>query len=330
MQRQKRSMVARLRACFAVLSGVIATCAQAQVPDWPSRPVTILAPFAAGGTVDLVARIIAKKLTLETKEGFIVENRGGAGGTIAAAMLAHAKPDGLTLMVDHIGLAFSPSLYKHLSYDPTRDIIPLAYIGETPNVLVVTNELPVITAQQFIDLARAKPNSISFGSGGVGSAGHLAMALLEMDADIKLQHVPYKGSGPALTDLVSGQIKSMLLTMPAAMPFLKSGMLRAIATSGATRTPTLPNLPTLQEAGVKGFNYAPWYGFFAPTGTPAPLLDKMHDAINQALADPDVVKTLAAQGVQVHTMPRAQFAGVVQNDIATWAKTIHALGIQPQ
>jgi tripartite-type tricarboxylate transporter receptor subunit TctC len=300
----------------------------ASAAGWPAQTVTILAPFAPGGTVDIVARVLAKQLSINAGQSFIVENRGGAGGTIATAMLAKARPDGSTVMIDHMGLTFSAALYPHLSYDTKRDVLPIAYIGATPNVLVVTNKLPVKSVKDFLDLARAKPDSVAYGSGGVGSAGHLPMALLGMTTEVKLQHVPYKGSGPALTDLASGQIQAMLLTIPAVMPFIRAGIVRPIATSGSKRSPALPNLPTIEESGVKGFEYTPWYGLFAPAGTPAATVQQMHDAVNKALSDPQVAKQLEQQGIEIQAMSRQQFVDIEQKDLVKWADTIKKLGIQ--
>ncbi|MGO4329930.1 Bug family tripartite tricarboxylate transporter substrate binding protein [Cupriavidus sp. 2TAF22] len=320
---------------FSVLcAGMSLVAATAAVParaaDWPAKPVTILAPFAAGGTVDLVARVLAVKLGRELGQPFVVDNRGGAGGTIATAMLARAAPDGYTVMIHHMGLVFSDSLYSHLPYDTRRDILPVAYIGATPNVLVVTKTLPVKTMDDFLALAKARPGSINYGSGGIGSAGHLPMAVLGMMTGVKLQHVPYKGSGPALTELVSGQIQSMLLTIPAVMPFIASDMVRPIATSGKKRSPALPNLPTMEEAGIKGFEYAPWYGFFAPAGTPPAVVQKLHEAVGKVLRDPEVVAKLSREGIEVEAMSRERFAGIVEADTQRWGKTIRQLGIKAQ
>lgn len=294
--------------------------------DWPAKPVTVLAPFAAGGTVDIVARIVGNKLGRELGQTFVVENRGGAGGTIATGMLARAAPDGYTLMLHHQGLAFNASLYDKLPYDTVRDIMPVAYVGMTPNVLVVTNSLPVKTVDEF--LASAKAKVVNYGSGGHGSAGHLPMEVMQSMTGIKMEHVPYKGSGPAINDLISGQIQAMLLTIPAVMPHIQSGKVRALATSGARRSPALPALPTLDEAGIKGFEYSPWYGFFAPAGTPAPIVRKLHDAVNKVLKDPEIASKLAQQGLEVRAMTREQFGQLVTNDIAKWGKTIKTLGIK--
>lgn len=318
-------MIIRRRALAAL--GLAAACG-VQAAEYPTKPVTVLAPFAAGGTVDIVARIVCQKLSQELGQSFIVDNKGGAGGSIATGMLARAAPDGYTLMVHHMGLAFNASLYDKLPFDTARDVMPLAYIGATPNVLVVTNSLPVSTVPEFLALARKNPGTLNYGSGGMGSAGHLPMEVLQGSTGVKLQHVPYKGSGPAITDLMSGQIQAMLLTIPAVMPFIQGGKLKAIATSGSKRTPALPQLPTLNEAGVKGFDYAPWYGFFAPTGTPPAVVTRLHTAINKVLSDPEVVKTLGQQGLEVQTMSREQFAGIVTADIAQWSKTIRTLGVK--
>lgn len=306
----------------------LAAAGSVRAADYPSKPVTVLAPFAAGGTVDIVARILGQKLSQELGQPFIVDNKGGAGGTIATGMLTRAAPDGHTLMVHHVGLAFNAALYDRLPFDTTRDVMPLAYIGATPNVLVVTNSLPVNTVADFLALARKSPGVINYGSGGMGSAGHLPMEVLQAATGVKLQHVPYKGSGPAINDLISGQIQTMLLTIPAVMPFVQSGRLRAIATSGSKRTPALPQLPTLVEAGVKGFDYAPWYGYFAPTGTPTAVVTRLHAAINKVLSDPEIVKTLGQQGLEVQALSREQFAGIVAADITQWGKTIRTLGLK--
>jgi len=317
----------RRHACSALVS-LLSLGAAAQQGDFPTKPITVLAPFAAGGTVDIVARLLGQRLGPLLKQPMLVENRGGAGGTIATGMLTRAAPDGYTLMLHHIGLAFNASLYDKLPFDTARDIVPLAYVGATPNVLVVPASLPMQTVADFLAYAKANPDAINYGSGGKGSAGHLPMEVLQSMTGVRLTHVPYKGSGPAITDLMSGQIQAMLLTIPAVLPHVQSGRLRAIATSGLKRTPALPNVPTLDEGGVKGFDYAPWYGYFAPRGTPAAVLDKLHATINKGLQDPDIVSKLGVQGLEIEAMPRQQFADIVVRDTAAWGKTIRALGLK--
>jgi tripartite-type tricarboxylate transporter receptor subunit TctC len=288
----------------------------------------MLVPFAAGGTVDIVARLLGAKLAEELGQPFVVENKGGAGGTIAAAMLAKSPGDGYTLMMMHQGLAFNASLYSDLPYDTLRDLAPIAHAGATPNALVVTDALPVKTVQEFLAYARSNPGRIAYGSGGIGSAGHLSVELLQSLTGTKLTHVPYKGSGPAITDLISGQIQAMLLTMPAVMPYVKGGKVRAIATSGARRSPALPDLPTIAEAGVPGYEYMPWYGMFGPGTLPKERIARLNSAVNKALADAGLREKLAQQGLEVHTMTSEQFTGIVRADVARWGKIIGELGVR--
>ena len=311
---------------LSLLAAGLVSTAAAAAADYPTRPITLIATFAAGGTVDIVARIVGLRLGQELGQSVIVDNRGGAGGTIGATMLARAAPDGYTLMITHQGLAFNATLYDKLPYDTVKDIMPLANIGSTPNVLVVSNALPVKTVGEF--LSYAKTNPVNYGSGGNGSAGHLPMEVLQAMTGAKLQHVPYKGSGPALNDLMSGQIQAMLLTIPAVMPHIEGKRVKAIATSGPKRTPALPTLPTLDEAGIKGFDYSPWYGFFAPAGTPPEVVQKLHTAINKVLTSPEIVSKLAKHGLEVQAMSREQFGQIVTSDIAKWGKIIKKLDIK--
>jgi tripartite-type tricarboxylate transporter receptor subunit TctC len=311
-----------------LLGNFAAWAPNARAAAYPEKPVTVLAPFAPGGTVDIVARLVGKEMSQDLHQTFLIENRGGAGGTIATALLAHAAPDGYTLMVQHMGLAFNAGLYDNLSFDTSRDVLPVANIGATPNVLVVTGSLPVKTVGEFLAYARKYPKRINYGSGGVGSAGHVSMEVLQASTGVQLTHVPYKGSGPAIIDLISGQIQAMLLTIPAVMSFIRSGKVHAIATSGRERSPALPNLPTIGEAGVKNFEYAPWYGLFAPRETPVAVVDLLHDEVNKVLAGANIVTQLGQQGLEVHPMSREQFAAIVAHDIVAWSRTIKKLGLR--
>ncbi|MEP7067616.1 MAG: tripartite tricarboxylate transporter substrate binding protein [Usitatibacter sp.] len=315
-----------ISAILAIVFSAAFPCS-ALAQDWPAKNVTILVPFAAGGTVDIIARTLGQRLGAELGKTFVVDNRGGAGGSIATTAMVRSAPDGYTLLFHHQGLVFNAALYD-LPYDTARDVIPVAYIGATPNVLVVNKNVPVNSVHDFLALARARPGAINYGSGGVGSAGHLPLELLQSMAGLKMQHVPYKGSGPAIADLIGGQIQAMLLTIPAVMPYINAGTLRPIATSGAKRSPALPNLPTLAEAGIAGFDYAPWYGVFAPAGTPAAVVQKIHGAINKVISEPDIRDKLARQGLEVQPMTREEFAAIVLADLPRWAKVIKALGIK--
>ena len=301
--------------------------AAAAASDWPNKPITLLIPYAPGGTTDIMGRILGEKVGNVLGQPLIADNRGGAGGTIAGAMLARSEPDGYTIMLEHIGFAFNATLYEHLSFDPSRDITPVAYVGNTPNVLVVSNKLPVHTTQEFLAYARANPGAINYGSGGVGSAGHLPMALLESKEKLQLTHIPYKGSGPALADLVSGRIQAMLLTIPAVLPYIRSGQVRPIATSGAARAASLPDLPTMQEAGVKDFDYAPWYGVFIRSGTPQTIVQALHDAINTAVENPDTKQKMLEQGLAVEGWTQERFQRQVQDDTVRWREVILGLDI---
>lgn len=293
-----------------------------------SKTTTIVVPFASSGTVDIVARQLAPDLSKLLGDSVVIDNRGGGGGTIGTTKLATANPDGKTIMFHHMGFVFNPALYDKLPFDTRRDIVPLASIGVTPNVLVVTNALPVKNVSEFLAYVNKHPDKVNFGSGGVGSAGHLAMEMLKDRAHFRATHIPYKGSGPAIVDLISGQIQVMFMTIAAIKPYIDSGQVRAIATSGLVRTPSLPNVPTLDESGLKGFSFEPWYAAFAPAKTPVRTLDLIHKAINETLKDPENQTKLLAQGLEVKPMTRAQFADIVELDLVKWDKLIKKLDIK--
>jgi len=293
-----------------------------------SKTTTILVPFAAGGTVDIVARQLAPDLSKYLGDSVLVDNKGGAGGTIATAKLVGSAADGKTIMFHHMGFVFNPALYEKLPFDTRKDIVPVADIGVTPNVLVVTNSLPAKTVAEFLAYAKKNPGKINYGSGGIGSAGHLAMELFEESAHFQATHVPYKGSGPAITDLISGQIQAMFMTIAAIKPYIDSGQVRALATSGLTRTPSLPSIPTLNESGLKGFSFEPWYGVFAPSKTPQKTLEQLNAAVNEALKNPENQAKLAGQGLEVKPMTISQFTAMVDADLAKWDKVIKRLNIK--
>ena len=315
---------------WVFFTAALITCVEVFAQPYPTRPVRMLVPFAAGGTADIVARLVGAKLAEELGQPFVVENRGGAGGTIGTALVAKSPGDGYTLMTMHQGLAFNAALYSNLPYDTLQDLAPIAYLGATPNVLVVTNALPVRTVGEFLEYARRNPGRIAYGSGGVGSAGHLSVELLQSLTGTRLTHIPYKGSGPALTDLVGGQIQAMVATMPAAMPFVKGGKVRAIATSGAQRSPALPELPTIAEAGVAGYEYMPWYGIFAPAALPKPIAARLSEATAKALSEAQVHERLAQQGIEYRAMTRGEFAELVRADVLKWGKFIRDAGVRAE
>jgi len=315
------------RYAFAAFACMLAA-ASAFAQGYPARPIRMLVPFSAGGTVDIVARAVGAKLAADLRQPFVVENKAGAGGTIGVATLAKSPGDGYTLMMMNQALAFSASLYSDLPYDTLRDLAPIAYVGATPNALVVANSLPVRTVQEFLAYARANPGRIAYGSAGIGGATHLAVELLQSLTGTKLTHVPYKGSGTALTDLISGQIQAMLVPMPAVMPYVKGGKLRALATSGASRSPALPGLPTIAEAGVPGYEYTTWFGMFGPGTLPKPLVARLNTAVNKALDDPELGGKLAQQGLEVRATTSDQFTEIVRADVARWGKIIREIGVR--
>jgi tripartite-type tricarboxylate transporter receptor subunit TctC len=308
------------------LAGTLNVCA-ASADNWPSKPISLIIPFSPGGSTDITARLVGNKLSEELKVSVVPENKGGAGGNIAANYVANAPKDGYTVSMDHMGFAFNQSLNKGSGVIPQKDIVPVALVGSTPNVLVVANSMPVKSLPEFIEYVKAHPGEVNFGSGGIGSAGHLPMELLQSITGTQMVHVPYKGSGPALVDLVSGRIQAMLMTIPAVMGNIKNNQVRAIATTGTERPKALSELPTFKEAGIDGFIYQPWYGIFAPRGTPQPILQKLHDAVNKAAADPDVKQKLLEQGLVTQQISQRDFVMEVEADTKKWGEIIDRLGL---
>jgi len=293
-----------------------------------NKPLTILVPFATGGTVDIVARQLSIDIGQILDKPVIIDNRGGGGGTIAIAALARSKPDGDVILIDHMGITFDEALYDKLPYNTKKDIAPVAFIGVTPNVLVVSNKLPVKNIKEFITYAQEHPNEINYGSGGIGSAGHIAMASFQAATGTSMTHIPYKGSGPAITDLISGQIQAMLMTMASIKPYIDSGKVRALATSGKTRSAALQNVPTIAESGVKDFNFTPWYAVFAPAQTPSSTLDKLHQAVNVSMQNPSNKTKLAQLGLEVSPMKRSEFQEIFNSDLDRWGSIIRNLNIK--
>lgn len=292
-------------------------------------PVTMLVPFSAGGTVDIVARVVGQQLTKDSGISVIVENRVGAGGAIATGIAAKAKPNGQTILVHHQGIVYNSFLVDNLPYDLKRDLMPLATVGATPNALVVPASSSIKTMADFVAVAKAQPGKLNYGSAGLGSNAHLAMELLQAAAGIKLTHVPYKGMPPALADVAGGQIDAVLTTIPAALTYIQGGRVRAIATSGLKRSSALPDLPTIDESGVKGFEYQPWYGFFVPTGTPTVTIETLSKSIVEAVKKPEVAKKFASEGLDVRPLGHIQFTEALGDDIKKWGGIIKTLGLKP-
>lgn len=318
------------RAVLAGLSTVFAGRAT-QARDWPEKTVTWVLPFPAGGPSDGFARVIAELAGTNLGQTIVIDNRSGAGGSVGAAVVANARPDGYTMLVGFTGHAYASLIYANPGFDLVRDFVPISAIDRVQSVLLVNRtRLDVSSLQQFLEVARAKPDSIDMASGGLGTIPHLAMELLQIRANVKLRHVPYRGGAPALQDLLSGQVAAMFGTAGLAQGYVRAGQLRALAVAGRRRETLLPEVPTFDEAGLPDFRAISWDGVFAPKATPEPVLDRMHAAIQKALASDKVKQQWAERGARVELESRADFAAFVVQDGARWSAVIKTAGIKPE
>jgi tripartite-type tricarboxylate transporter receptor subunit TctC len=301
--------------------------ATALAQNYPTKPVTIVVPFAAGGTTDILARIIGQALTAELGQSVIVDNRAGAGGNIGGALVAKSPADGYTLFMGTVGThAINASLYKKMPFDPVKDFAPLTRVANVPNLLVANPNQPFKTVKDLIAYAKANPGKVNFGSSGNGSSIHLSGELFKSLAKVDMVHVPYKGSAPAVTDLLGNQIAIMFDNMPSAIQHVRSGKLVPIAVTTAKRSPELPNVPTIAEAGVPGYEATSWFGLFAPANTPAPLVAQLNKAIVKVLAQPEVKKKINEQGAETYSETPEQFAAFIQAESAKWGKVVKESG----
>jgi len=314
--------IARASLFFAVAL----TAASAIAADrYPEKPIRLIVPFSAGGATDVLARLVSDRLERVLGTNIVIENRGGAGGTLGAGVAARAAPDGYTFMFTSPSYTFAPTIYKKLPYDPLKDFKPVTIFASIPHVLVVHPSMPVTSVRQLITLARKHPGEILFSSGGRGSNIHLTTELFAYMAKIKLTHVPYKGGGPGQIALMSGEVQMMLPAITPAFPFIKSGRMRALGVSSKTRSPALPNVPTINESGVPGFDKAYWAGLFAPAGVPEAIVNRVHRAAVEVLKDPKIMKKLAALGASPVGNPPAEFDAFVRSEIAAWRDLIHKM-----
>lgn len=307
------------RFVLACLLGCCAATTYAQT--YPAKTVRVVVPFAPGGGIDLMARIVSQKLQEDLGQPFIVDNRPGAGGVVGSEMVATARPDGYTLLAVPISHAANVSLTK-LSFDPVRDFAPIIHLASAPNVVLVHPSLPVKTIGEFTRLARQHPGQLSYASSGNGSSTHLAAELFRMLAKIDLLHVPYKGGGPALIDLLGGQVSMYIGSLPASLPHVRSRKLKGLAVTSAARANALPDVPTVIEAGVAGYEYVGWYGLLAPAGTPAAVIERLNVETNKILRQAAIVEKLAADGAQPVGGTPAQFADHIKNEISKWASVV--------
>ena len=309
------------------LLALVCISAIAAAADYPVRTVTIVVGFPPGGASDILARIVANKLASLLGQPVVVDNRPGAGGNVAGEAVAHAPPDGYTLLLGNNAiLATNASLYKQVGFDAEKDFAPISLIGTQANVLVVNNNLPAHSLAELIALAKANPGKLNFASSGYGLAAHLAGELFKADAHVDIVHVPYKGSAPALQDVIAGQDQMMFATTSGAMGLIKSGQLRPLAVTTLKRTPSLPDVPTIDELGIKGFDATTWHGLVAPAGTPADVIKILHQAVVEALKDPGVQHSLDELGVDVASDTPEQFAAYIRSEIPKWAAVIKVSG----
>jgi len=317
-----------LRCCLAILLS-IATCAfaqnPAQNPPYPGGTVKIISPFATGGIADTFARVIAQQLSEVFHQPFVVENKTGGGGNIGADLVAKAAPNGYTLVMGSIGThAVNQYLVKDMPYDPIRDFSPVAYVMNAEGLLVINPSVPANNVGELIELIRSQPGKFSFGSGGNGTSGHLAGELFKAMAKVDMVHVPYKGNTLAINDLIGGQTQMMFATMPTVLPFVKSGMLRALAVSGRSRSDALAQVPTVAET-LPGFDVANWIGVFAPAGTPAYIVDKLNAEVNKIMQEPAVLGRLQAEGATFSPMTPQQFGAFQRAEADKWGTLVRGL-----
>jgi len=295
--------------------------------DWPSRSITLVVPFAAGGTTDLVARPLAQSLSERLGQTVVVDNRAGAGGTIGAGMAAKSPADGYTMFLATIAHAVAPGIYRRLSYDLVRDFDPITLVAEVPNVLIVNPSVPARTAAELIAYIKANPGKVNFGSAGAGSVEHLSGELFRSLAGVDIVHVPYKGGAPMMTDLIAGHIQMAVETSGSALQHIKAGAVRALAVSTRERSPFFPGLPTLEESGLRGYDVTTWYGLLVPRGTKAAIRDRLFRDVSEILKDPAMIARLGDLGAVPGGAPSGDFADFIRTETAKWRKVTHDAGI---
>jgi tripartite-type tricarboxylate transporter receptor subunit TctC len=295
---------------------------------YPTKSIRLIVPFAPGGSNDIMARLVGQKFSESLGQQVVVDNRGGASGIIGTDLAAKAAPDGYTLLMMSLTIAVNPSLFSKLPYDTQRDLTPLTLVASAPLMLVVHPAMPVKTPKELIAYAKANPGKLSFGSGGPGSTPHLAGEMMKLMAGVQMTHVPYKGGGPALIDLIGGQIQLMLENIPSTLPYAKSGKLRALAVSSLKRSPLVPELPTLHEAALEGYEIVGWNGLFVPAGTAKAILTRLHAETVKALAQPDTKARLTALGAEAIGSSPEEFRAFVQAEIRKWGRVVKEAGLK--
>jgi tripartite-type tricarboxylate transporter receptor subunit TctC len=321
---EEKSMQLR---CWLTLPLFLLVSCQAAAQQYPSRPIRVLIPFTAGSAADIIARAMEPQMREKLGQPLVIDNRGGAGGNIAAELTAKSTPDGYTLMMGTIGThAINYSLYSRLNFHPQRDFTPIAMVGESPNVLVTNPRVPASSIQELIALAKAKPGQLNYGSSGAGTSVHLSAELFNSMAGVKTVHVPFKGASEALAALLGGQTDLMFASLSSSIPLIKSGKLKAYAVTGAQRSPSIPELPTVAEAALPGFAAVAWYGLFAPAGVSRSNVAVINRAALAALETQEVRGRLFASGVEIRTSTPEAFASYIESEIRKWAQVVKASG----
>lgn len=324
-------MLTRRDTLTAGLIGLaLAIAGPAQAQTWPSQNIRLVVPFPPGGSTDVLARRLAEGLRERLGQTVIVENRGGAGGTIGSEFVAKSAPDGYTLLMGVTGShGVAPSLYPNLGYQPQRDFAPISLLVSAPLVLVVNPEVPAKTLKDFIALAKAQPDTLTYGTPGNGTSMHLTGVTFDLQAGTKLIHVPYKGSAGALTDLLSGQIKTMFGDLLVVLPQIRAGKINALAVTSKDRNPLLPDVPTMAEAGLPGFEVLSWQGLFAPAGTPPAVVERLSKEVRAVMESKDVKEFFAAQGFLVGATTPAEFTAFVGSEVKRWGEIVKAGNVKP-
>jgi tripartite-type tricarboxylate transporter receptor subunit TctC len=326
----KCPFTAGLSLAFAVSTAACFTghTESAAAQTYPVRPIRIVVPQSAGGSTDLVARPLAQRLADGLGHSVVVDNRPGAGSTIGTDLVAKAAPDGYTLLAVAASFTMSPSLYKSLPFDPVRDFAPITLLSSLPNIMVVHPSLPVKSVKELIALAKARPGQLNHGSSGVATGTHMSIELFKYLTGIKMVHVPYKGGAPSVTALISGEVHLTFATISTALPHVKSGKLRALAVSTARRSPAAPEVPTIAESGVLGYDYASWIGLLAPAKTPPSIITRLNAVSVKAVHTPEIRAVFAAEGSEPVGNSPEQFDGIIKSEVARWRQVVNAAGIK--
>ncbi|SDC91971.1 Tripartite-type tricarboxylate transporter, receptor component TctC [Cupriavidus sp. YR651] len=321
---------ARLAMLAACAATVLAVAPALAADSYPDRPIRLIVPFAPGGSVDIAGRLITDAWGKQLGQPVVADNRAGASGNIGMDQVAKAKPDGYTLAINNVALAVNPALFAKLPFDTAKDFVSVGTMGTSQHVLVVTNSLPAKNVKELVALAKAQPGKLSFGSAGSGSTFHMAAELFKSESGADILHVPYKGGGPALVDTIAGQVQMSFPVLSAALPQVQAGKLRALAVTGPKRSPLMPDIPTMAEAGLPRYAFETWFIVSAPAGTPKDVLAKLNQTLNAALAQPELKARLLKEGFEPLTMSPAQADAMLRKEMVRWSAQIKQAGITPE